>query len=201
MLAGRRHFFVRQHAAVFKLSGAYDILDPATQQLIGSAKEMPPTWAKFVRLLVGKEICPTMVEVREVGNPSIFLTLHKGPGLLRHTVTARDGMRKEIGVFRTKLFSWRSCLLLYGSDGRPCGEVKGDWKRWNFAVRDERGHELATISKKWAGIGKELFTTADSYMIALSDSAPARAHDNNDLATFVLAAGLAIDLVIKEEKN
>lgn len=201
MLAGRRHYFVRQHAAVFKLAGAYDILDPASQQPIGSAKEIPPTWAKFVRLLVGKEICPTKVEVRDVGAPGVFLTLRKGPGLFRHTVTASDGMGQTIGVFRTKLFSWRSCLLLYGPDARPLGELKGDWKRWNFTIRDTMDRELATITKKWAGIGKELFTTADSYIIALSDSATSKTMGNTDLATFVLAVGLALDLTIKEESN
>lgn len=38
-------------------------------------------------------------------------------------------------------------------------------------------------------------------MIALSDSAPKTMATNDDLATFVLAAGIALDLTIKEEKG
>ena len=38
-------------------------------------------------------------------------------------------------------------------------------------------------------------------MIALSDSAPKTTAEGDDLATFVLAAGMALDLTIKEEKG
>ncbi len=53
---------------------------------------------------------------------------------------------------------------------------------------------LGVVTKKWAGVGKELFTTADNYMISLSDRAPS----GPDHAPLLLAAGLAIDIVFKE---
>ena len=37
-------------------------------------------------------------------------------------------------------------------------EVKGDWKGWNFQLLDNEGRELGVVTKKWGGIGKELFT-------------------------------------------
>lgn len=52
--------------------------------------------------------------------------------------------------------------------------------------------EIGTITKKWAGIGKELFTSADNYIISLSqESDPV-------LAALLLAAGLAVDTIYKE---
>ena len=52
------------------------------------------------------------------------------------------------------------------------------------------------MTKKWAGLGKELFTSADNYMISLSDASGS----NPTMAGLLLAAGLAIDIIFKERK-
>ena len=80
------------------------------------------------------------------------------------------------------------------AEGQKIGELKGDWKGWNFKFLDARGQELGLITKKWGGVGRELFTTADNYMVALDDKAPAQPNQ----APMMLAAGLAIDVVFKE---
>ena len=69
--------------------------------------------------------------------------------------------------------------------------MKGDWKGWNFRLLNKAERELGTITKKWAGIGKELFTSADNYIVAFRGSAPAQ-------AILLLAAGLAVDTIYKE---
>jgi len=86
-------------------------------------------------------------------------------------------------------------LHIYDPQDKRIGEVKGDWKGWNFTIRDDAGKELGLVTKKWAGLGKELFTSADTYVISI----------NKDNATgpgvrsLLLAAGLAIDTVFKEK--
>ncbi len=70
--------------------------------------------------------------------------------------------------------------------------------RRQFLVKervDASGDELGVITKKWAGMAKEFFTTADNDMISMSDH-PAAANISSAL---VLAAGLAIDIVFKEQ--
>ena len=79
--------------------------------------------------------------------------------------------------------------------GNPIAEVKGDWKGWNFRFIAVDGSELGRVTKKWAGVGKELFTSADNYMIALDRSHPLLP----DVKSLLLAAGLAIDIVFKEK--
>lgn len=194
MLKDRRQFFIRQHAALFKLAGAYDILDPGSQEVIGSVKETPPGWAKLLRLFINKGFLPTAAEVREAGAVRPAFTLHKSPGVLRHRVTVRDESGQSLGFFQSKAFSWRSRLMLHGADGVQLGELSGDWKGWDFTLRNVQGKEIGKVTKKWAGIGKELFTTADSYMVSLADDVPAA----GTLATLMLAAGLAVDLALKE---
>ena len=54
--------------------------------------------------------------------------------------------------------------------------------------------ELAHVTKKWAGIGKELFTSADNYVLEISESVPT----NTPARQLILAAVMCIDMVLKE---
>ena len=54
--------------------------------------------------------------------------------------------------------------------------------------------QLAHVSKKWSGMGKELFTSADNYILQIDDSVPA----DNPVRILILAAVLCIDMVLKE---
>lgn len=197
MLANRSTFFVKQHAALLKLTGAYDILDPETKTVIGSAIETPPTWAKFLRLLVNKSLLPTSLVVTEAGKAAPYLTLHKKPAFFTQRVIIENGNGQVVGQFQTKAFTLKVRLPLTAPDGRALGELQGDWKAWDFTFKDPAGRELGRITKKWAGLGKELFTTADSYMIAASDTAAALPN----AGLLLLAAGLSIDLALKESSG
>ena len=54
--------------------------------------------------------------------------------------------------------------------------------------------ELAHVSKKWAGLGKELFTSADNYVLSIADSVPA----DHVARQLIIAAVMCIDMVLKE---
>ena len=56
------------------------------------------------------------------------------------------------------------------------------------------GREMGTVAKKWAGLAKEMFTSADNYVINLNDSFKQTETAN----MLLLAAGLAVDLIYKE---
>ncbi|MBI2926491.1 MAG: oxidoreductase [Verrucomicrobia bacterium] len=196
MLLDRSTFFVKERVGFVKLTDTYDILDPATQQSIGLAKEEPPGWAKWLRLLISKQLLPTRVNVYEVeGQPPAF-SIQRPFTFLRATVkvTAPDG--QSFGHFKSKLFSLGGGFYVFDTQGQQVAEVKGDWKGWNFKFLSKDGRELGTVTKKWAGIGKELFTSADNYIIALNEAALGSAV----AVVLLLAAGLAIDIVFKESK-
>ena len=50
------------------------------------------------------------------------------------------------------------------------------------------------VTKKWAGLGKELFTSADNYMLAINETVPA----GDPTRLLILAAVMCIDMVMKE---
>ena len=54
--------------------------------------------------------------------------------------------------------------------------------------------ELASISKKWAGIGKELFTSADNYILSVNENV----EKDSALRPLIISAVLCIDFLLKD---
>ncbi|KQZ40056.1 phospholipid scramblase-related protein [Duganella sp. Root1480D1] len=187
----RTNYFVKEHVGVLKLSDTYDIIDPETQQNLGVAQEKLSFLIHALRLVIDKRMLPTKVEISEQVNGPALLTIKRGMTLLRSRIEILDRSGQAIGYFKSKLFSLGGGFFVYDMRDQLIAEVKGDWKGWNFKFLDSKGNEKGTVSKKWAGIGKELFTTADNYMISIAEDFKA----NSGL---LLAAGLAIDIVYKE---
>lgn len=188
-------FVVREHVGMLKLTDTYDVLDAGTQKVIAVARERPGGGVLFLRFLVSKQILPTRVEVRagtEEG-PLLFC-LRRGFTFCRSRVQVLDADGAPIGYFRSKVFSIGGGFWVHDNQDRQVAEVKGDWKGWNFAFRGPAGEELGLVTKKWGGIAKELFTSADTYMVSLTGAAGA-----GPVAKILLvAAALAIDMVFKE---
>ena len=195
MLFDRRELLVKERIAVLKLTDTYDLFDLASGQPIGLARDEPPAWAKYLRLVVNKNFLTTTVNIYESESAPPVLSLHKGPSFLRCTVRVERGGR-ALGSFRSKLFSLGGGFWVQDAQGQPLAEVKGDWKGWNFRFLSTDGGELGLVTKKWAGLGRELFTSADNYVVSLA----ATTAPGSDTAALLLAAGLAIDLVFKERK-
>ncbi len=50
------------------------------------------------------------------------------------------------------------------------------------------------MPKKWAGLGREMFTSADNYVLEIADHVP----QNENIRKLILAAVMCIDMVLKE---
>lgn len=184
-------YLIKERVAVLKLSDTYDIFDPETGAQVGQAREELPTWAKVLKLFLSKQLLPTSVTVYDAHERPV-LRIRRGVPLLRAKVTIQDADGQPLGYFKSKIFSIGGGFSVYGTDDTLFAQVKGDWKGWNFRFLTSDGQELGTVAKKWAGLGKELFTSADNYVIALNDEATEMG------SALLLAAGLAIDTVYKE---
>lgn len=191
-LLDRRLLFVREHVGLFKLTGVYDLLDLETRQPVGIAHEKISGLIKFMRLLINKSLMPTRVEIATAADQPPVLVLKRGVKLLRARVEVLDAQEARIGYLESKLFSLGGGFYVFSADGQKFAEVRGDWKGWNFKLLDLNGGEMGLVTKKWAGLGRELFTDADNYVIEVRDGSSSNA--------LLLAAALAIDLVFKEKK-
>ena len=192
----RRTYVVKERVGFLKLGSTYDLLDPDTGQPIGIAIEEPPGIIKYLRLVMNNHWFPTVVNVYEREGTPPVLSIHRGVAIFRPKVHVTAGGR-ELGYFRAKALSIGPSFRMFDMQDREIGSVKGDWKGWNFQLLGSAGEELGRVTKKWAGLGKELFTNADTYVISLSDAAAGR----REIAQLLLAAGLAIDTVFKEKDD
>lgn len=187
----KTNYLVKEHVGVLKLSGTYDIIDPQTQAQLGVAQERLGFLLHALRLVIDKRMLPTTVAIAEKVDGPAVLTIKRGLTLLRSRIDILDRSGQSIGYFKSKLFSLGGGFYVYDTRDQLVAEVKGDWKGWNFKFIDANGQEVGTVSKKWAGFGKELFTSADNYMISITEGFKGQ-------AGLLLAAGLAIDIAFKE---
>ena len=191
----RRQFMVKERVGFLKLTDTYDIFDLNSSAQLGTAHEAVSPLIKVLRLLINKRLLPTSIEVRASEGGPAMLTIKRGVGFLRTPVQVLDQTGRQIGSFKSKVFTIGGGFDVFDATGNKIAEIKGDWKGWNFTLRGPQGEELGKVTKKWAGIGKELFTTADNYAIALNETAP----KNQESVAMLLAAGLAVDTVYKEK--
>ena len=187
-------YFVKQQAGLFKRMATYDIFDPNSNQQIGVAKEEPSTLVNILRLFMNKKTLPTNVNFYAQGENKPLFSIHRPFTWFRSVVDVKNGEGQKIGSFKSKMMSLGGGFWVYDAEDQQFAEVKGDWKGWNFKFLTADGQELGSVGKKWAGMAKELFTTADNYVIALNDSAKGKKHSNE----LLLAAGIAIDIIYKE---
>jgi uncharacterized protein YxjI len=191
-----RQFVVKEHVGFLKLTDVFDIYDAATQAKVALARETPGGFITFLRFLVNKRLLPNLVTVTQGDeNGPLLLAIRKPFTFLRSKVWVEDGSGRRLGYFRSKIFSFGGGFWVHDEFDRQVAEVKGDWKGWNFKFLTVEGKELGLVTKKWAGLAKELFTSADTYAVSIHEDAGA----DRSRAILLLAAALAIDIVYKEK--
>lgn len=186
-------FFVKEHVGFFKAANNYDILDPNTNQVIMNCREERlGILTKLFRFSDYKRNTPFEVIVRTPDGQPV-LCVKRGISLFLSKVDVLDENGQRIGGFKQKFFSIGGAFTVLGANDQPLCELRGKWTSWEFSFRQGE-EEYAKVSKKWAGLGKELFTSADNYMLQISPSVP----PNHPLRQLIVGAVMCIDLVLKE---
>ncbi|MBP1628509.1 MAG: oxidoreductase [Holophagaceae bacterium] len=191
MFGERKSLFVREQASLLKLRDTYDLLDAETQVSLGQAKDEPAAWAKWLRLLVKKAMLPTTLNVYAGGKPEPILSIHKRPALFRTRLEIRDGFGRPIAGLQSRVFTLGGAFRILDPSGQDMGELKGDWKGWDYSA-SLRGEAIGIVTKKWAGVLKEVFTNADQYLVQA---------DRPENLPLMLGMALSIDLVYKERQG
>jgi uncharacterized protein YxjI len=186
-------FLVKEHVGLFKAANNYDIYDPETGEMIMECREDNlGLFTRIFRFSDYKRMTPFDIRIRTAdGRPVLRVT--RGITLFLSNVKVYDQNEEQIGGFRQKLWSIGGKFDVLDRTQQPVCSLKGKWTGWDFAFVRE-GLELARVTKKWAGLGKEFFTTADNYMLSISPEVP----PNSALRRLILAAVMCVDMVLKE---
>jgi uncharacterized protein YxjI len=186
-------FLVKEHVGVFKAANNFDVFDPKTNSLTMQCREEDLGFlTKMLRFSDYKRMTPFHVTVRDTSG-NVVLEVKRGISLFLSNVEVFDDKGQLVGRFKQKFFSIGGAFKVLDANDQELCELKGKWTGWDFKfIKD--GTEYAHVSKKWAGLGKELFTSADNYVLAISDQVQA----NNTVRLLILGAVMCIDLVLKE---
>ncbi|WP_299826116.1 phospholipid scramblase-related protein [uncultured Pontibacter sp.] len=186
-------YFVKEHTGIFKAANNFDIYNPDTQELVLTCREESlGFFTRLIRFTDYKRMTPFNIEIRTAAGEKV-LTVRRGVVLFVSTVEVLDENDEVIGRLKQKFFSIGGKFNILDAHENYLFSLQGKWTSWDFKfVKDNL--EFAHVSKKWAGIGKELFTSADNYMLTITDQVP----QDNNIRLLILGAVMSIDMVLKE---
>ncbi len=188
----RNLYLVKEHVGLFKAANNYDIYDPEGGEIILECREdRLGILTRMLRFTDFKTSTPFNVEIRTPSGEQV-VRVSRGISLFLSNVSVFDENDELIGGFKQK-FSIGGAFSVLDPSGNPICDLKGKWTGWDFRfVKDEV--EFAHVTKKYAGLAKELFTTADNYVLEMSEDVP----PDNPIRQLIMAAVMCIDLVLKE---
>ncbi len=186
-------FLVKEHVGMFKAASNYDIFDPSSGEMIMTCREENLGWfTKIMRFTDYKRMTPFDVEVRDMAG-NLIVQVKRGTTFFRSVVEVFNGSGVLIGKFRQKMLSLGGKFQVLDAQDEMLCEVKGKWTGWEFKFGLE-DVQFGMVSKKWSGFGKEIFTSADNYMLSIDETLEA----DHPLRELILAAVMCIDFVLKE---
>ncbi len=186
-------FLVKEHVGLFKAANNFDVHDPTTGVVTLHCRE--PNLGlitKMLRFTDYKRMTPFDVRITTPdGEPVVKVS--RGIAIFLSKVNVFDETDELVGGFKQKLFSIGGKFDVLDAQDQPLCTLKGKWTGWDFQfIEGER--QLARVSKKWSGLGKELLTSADNYVLQIDESV----EPDNPVRILILAAVMCIDMVLKE---
>jgi uncharacterized protein YxjI len=189
----QKNYFVKEHVGIFKAANSYDILNPDTNELLMTCREENlGIFTKIFRFTDYKRMTPFDIEVKTASGATV-LRVTRGVSIFVSTVEVFDENNLLVGRFKQKFFSIGGKFDVLDQNDQVLCTLKGKWTSWDFKFATDTV-EYATVNKKWAGLGKEMFTTADNYVLTINDATP----QNSPLRILIMAAVMCIDMVLKE---
>ena len=186
-------FLIKEHINMFKVSNSYDIFDLTSgKKILESHEEKLGFFTKIFRYTDYKRMTPFEIQVRDLEG-DLIIEVSRSINLMRANIKVHKAGGELIGSFRQQLFSVGGQFAVLDKNDKEICMLTGKWTGWEFKFASKT-QEYAQVTKKWAGIGKELLTTADNYVLNID-----RAVDKSlDLKRLILAAVICIDMVFKE---
>lgn len=186
-------YFIDEKVQFLKFHNEYKVYDPMGLH-VGSVTQHVSGWHKVLRIFLKKAMFPFLLEVTDI-NDRVLASIHRGWTFWLSKITIKDANGVVSGYINQKFKFLKPRFQIFDANHLQIAEINGDWKSWNFTITDQKGIQIGAINKKWAGIAKEFFTSADKYYVSI---APAYAEDRNKMNIVVTA--ITIDMVLKESK-
>ena len=186
-------YFIDEKVNYFKFENSYKVFNNKGNE-IGSVNQKLSLGQKSLRLLLNKNMLPFQLEIKDAkGN--LQTSISRGWTFFMSTILIDDSNGNNIGSIKQKFKLFKPTFKIYDKSEQLVAVITGDWKAWNFQIKDSNDKQIGTINKKWNGAMKEIFTTADKYNVDLNSE---YTDVSNKMA--ILSSAITIDMVLKESK-
>jgi uncharacterized protein YxjI len=186
---------VNQKAKLIELNNQYSVFDQHGTQ-IAAVNQVGQSAAKKVMRLVSSldQFMTHKLQVTDVTG-AVVLQVTRPAKLIKSTVVVSDGNDREIGrIVQQNMIGKINFGLM--ADGQQVGAIKAEnWRAWNFRIENAAGQEIARVTKTFEGLAKTMFTTADNYVLQITQRAP------EPLNSLVVASALSIDTALKQDSR
>lgn len=186
-------YFVDEKVNFFKFENCYQIYNDKGEN-IGAIKQKLNIGQKLLTLLISKTMLPFLLEIKD-SNDNLEVTISRGWTFILSKITIKNSQGEAIGYIKQKFKLFSPTFNIFNTSEELIAEISGDWKAWNFKINDAANNQIGSISKKWAGAMKEIFTTADKYNVQIEEN-----YSNLENKIAILAGAITIDMVLKEKK-
>jgi uncharacterized protein YxjI len=185
---------VNQKAKLVELTNQYHIRDEDGNDVGFIEQEAQSTMRKVLRFAtkVDQFLTHKLTVTDAAGNRVLELT--RPSKVFKSKLEVRDGTGRSVGTIVQKNVFGKINFDLVGASGDVLGQIKAEnWRAWDFALVDTSGKEVGRITKKFVGIAKAVFTTADNYIVDLDPAV------TGDMRLMLLAAAAGVDTALKQD--
>ena len=185
---------ISQKAKLIETMDEYRVFDDGGNE-IGTIREVEQSKTKrAVRLFSGMDQFLTHKLGVFDGDGRQVLMLERPAKLVRSKIKVSDAEGTERGAILQDNVVGPKHFALVDAAGNRIGSIDGEnWMDWDFAIHDGAGAEVGRVTKKWAGILKEGYTTADTYVLQIE------AVVSPDLRLLMFASAAGLDVALKQD--
>ena len=179
---------IKEHVRFLKLNNVYEIFSEQNQKL-GDIKEETAGIVKFLKLTSLRKSLPFVIAYYNISGQQL-LKLKRAFTFFLSKINVYQN-EQLVGYYKQR-FRIKPTFEIYDKNDKLIANIKGNFIAWDFKIEDINGNIIGGINKKWAGLAKELFTSADNYVI--------RFHGKVDETTrrLIMSAAASLDMVYKE---
>jgi uncharacterized protein YxjI len=183
-------YILDEKVAFLKFENSYTIRDLQGDP-IGFIQQEMSGGQKALRLLVKKQHLPFTLHILD-DDGQVVATIQRGATLVRSNITVSDGRGEVIGYIKQKFTLGKPVFTILDANQCELGQITGNWRAWDFAI-DVGGRQVGQINKQWNGVAKELFSSADRYLVSVDPALP-----EDGRKVLIIASAVTIDMVLKE---
>ena len=186
---------VNQKAKLIEVTNQYSVCD-ADGNVVAHVNQVGQSTAKKILRMISSvdQFLTTKLEITDATG-AVVMSLTRPAKVFKSTVIVNDPNGTELGrIIQDNVFGKIRFALEVG--GKQIGAIKAEnWRAWDFAIENADGREVARVTKKFAGLARAVFTTADNYVVEIHDDL------SQPLHSLVVAAALSVDTALKQDSK